>query len=53
MRIYVLIIVCLYTTRGLSFFVEEAEEGDGAGIVAALLVIASGVIAIVFQSISL
>jgi len=53
MKIYVLIVVCLYTLKGLSNFIKSVNNGNNNEFIASLLSIAIGIIAIVFQSINL
>jgi len=53
MKIYVLIVVCLYTLKGLGKLVKSVQEEDNNDFIASLLSIAVGIIAIVFQSINL
>ncbi len=53
MKIYVLIVVCLYTLKGLSKLIESVIDKDDNDFIASLLSIAIGIIAIVFESINL
>lgn len=51
MNIYVLIICCLWTLKGCAQLFKEAEEKNNlSGIVAGLIIVAAGVIGIIFQS---
>jgi len=50
MKIYVLIVVCLYTLKGLGNFIKSVNNNE---FIASFLSIAVGIIAIVFQSINL
>jgi len=53
MKIYVLIILCFYTIRGLFQLNRADNEDDNDLFIASLITIITGIIAIVFQSINL
>lgn len=53
MKIFVLIILCFYTLRGLFQIINGFAEDDGNDIIAGIVSLISGIIAIVFQSMSL
>ena len=53
MKIYVLIIVCIYTLDGLFRLAESVKEQDKTKFVESLIAIVIGILAIVFQSINL
>ena len=53
MKIYVLIIVCIYTLDKIFELAESAKEQDKKKFVGSLIGIAIGIMAIVFQSINL
>jgi hypothetical protein len=53
MKIYVLIIVCLYTIIGFVKLVKAIMEDNGELAIAAIINIVLGVLAIIFQSINL
>ena len=53
MAIYVLIILCIFTILGLLTLIIGISENDGGDTLSGILIFALGVIAIIFQSISL
>jgi hypothetical protein len=53
MKIYVLIILCIFTLKGLFKIIKSLIEEDGNLFIASLITLILGIIAIVFQSINL
>lgn len=53
MKIFVLIICCLYTILGLFKMAEGIVEAEGPKAIAGFIILILGVLAIIFQSISL
>lgn len=48
---YILVIVCLWTIKGLTKLIQEIGEDEKSSvIVASLVIIASGVLAIIFTA---
>lgn len=53
MKIFVLIMLCLFLVKNLSFLVRELRDEDGAGVFVGFVLFSATVLAIVFQSISI